>query len=176
MSPNQRVGVASAPSAHSTDAQCVDDKEAAPEKCEKSEATMHSTKQSASTSLQKTLDALRRIEFTLPTGAVFPLANKVTLGNIDKRLATIESLLQQLMETPGQTCLQLNDTERRVVAAVATTPLKGSAIARRVGCDFNSCFKSTLSLLVRTGVLVKKPQGYLAAQKSGHVRIDSTDE
>ena len=99
-----------------------------------------------------------------------------TVGNLEKRLDSIEALLHQLVLAPGQTRLTLNDTEKKIVAAVATKPLKGSAIARRLGCGYNSSFKSTLSLLVRTGVLGKGRQGYFVAPKSGHVRIDAAGE
>jgi hypothetical protein len=177
MSPNQLVGVASAPSALSTESQSVDDEEAAPEKCEKSEATMHSpTKRPDSTSLRKALDNLQGILFSLPTGVVFSLANNAILSTIEKRLASIESDLHQLVPAPGQARLPLNDTEQKILAAVATKPLKGSAIARRIACGFNSSFRSTLGLLVRTGFLGKGRQGYFVPPKSGQVRIDSTEE
>jgi len=97
-----------------------------------------------------------------------------TLASIEKRLAIIESLLQQLAQSPAQSSLTLYDTETKILAVLAKKPLKGAAIARRLDCGYNSSFKTTLSHLVRAGVLAKGRHGYFVAPRSGHVRLDAT--
>lgn len=57
---------------------------------------------------------------------------------------------------------RLSDTERAVVAALraAGRPLKGSAVARRMGREYNPHFRGLLATLVRLGVLVRGEDGY----------------
>lgn len=89
------------------------------------------------------------------------------LADILKRLQAIEAALDQRIAGKRSDPKDLTDTEEFILEALGTKTMKAASIAKVAKLKHNSHMKTTLSNLVKRGVLEKGPNGYfLGTQRS----------
>jgi hypothetical protein len=104
-----------------------------------------------------------------------------SLREINTCLAKIELRLENLHHAQSLRTFLLNDSEKKIVAALrlAGKPLKAAALAQRMKCGDNSNFRTILRFLTRLGVLGKSlGNGYFVvdSRDSITVRVALADE
>jgi hypothetical protein len=103
-------------------------------------------------------------QFGPPGPSVMPV-----LADIVKRLQAIETVLGQRFASPASDLDNLTDTEEIILETLRGKSRKAASIATAGKLKHNSNLKSTLSSLVKRGILGKGPDGYFrnAPPKSG---------
>jgi len=85
---------------------------------------------------------------------------------IGRRLQGIEAVVQQALALPGSRPADLTDTEEFILEALGNKTMKAAAIARAGNLKQNTNLKTTLSHLVKRGILLKNREGYFRNPES----------